>query len=87
MSEVHTSLLEPVLLFKQVPYWAGVANWLGGLIAAVGFRRWNLLILTAFMHVVMMVLTQGDPQRVRILVRHLMTRVRLLWCHSYGAPL
>jgi type IV secretory pathway TrbD component len=70
-SEVHTSLLEPVLLFKQVPYVAGLANCLIGLLITVSFQWWMFLIVTVEVHGFLCLLTKHDHQLIEIAVRSL----------------
>lgn len=71
-SEVHTSLLEPLLLFQQVPYWPGIVNFLVTALITVSYQWWTFPLVGVLVHGGMMLLTHGDPDRIRILVR-------LLW--------
>jgi hypothetical protein len=67
-SDVHTSLLEPLLLFKQVPYWLGVVTILVTMLLSVAYA-WSFAILGAAFYAAVMVVTAGDPDRPRILWR------------------
>ena len=68
-STVHTSLLEPVLFLKQVPYWPGIVNVLIGILITVTYQWWSFPLFTAIAHLVMALLTKGDHRRLHKLVR------------------
>jgi type IV secretory pathway VirB3-like protein len=68
-SEVHTSLLEPILLFKQVPYLPGIGNCLFTMIVMVTFQFWTFLFIGVALHGLMYLATRVDHQLIEIAAR------------------